>query len=62
METVPKHLVARLLYTNPVCFLSTATETGRNVMTISWLTALSNHVGVGRARGVVVCREGRGGC
>lgn len=35
---------SRLLYTNPVCFLSTVSQDGgkRNVMAISWLTATSN--------------------
>ena len=34
----------RLLYTNPVCFLSTiaTTEQQRNVMVLSWLTATNN--------------------
>lgn len=45
---VPKHLVNRILYTNPVCFLSVRdAATGRkNVMTISWLTPTDNHGGV----------------
>jgi hypothetical protein len=34
---------SRVLYSNPVCFLCTApTESARNVMTISWLTATDN--------------------
>ena len=35
---------SRLLYTNPVCFLSTltASEQQRNVMVLSWLTATNN--------------------
>mmetsp|Transcript_5586 Transcript_5586/g.8513 ORF Transcript_5586/g.8513 Transcript_5586/m.8513 type:complete len:257 (-) Transcript_5586:29-799(-) len=38
---------SRLLYPNPVCFLSTMGSTGRcNVMTISWLTAANNHGGM----------------
>lgn len=44
---VPKHLLSRLLYTNPVCLLTShdpATRR-RNVMTISWLTAINNQGG-----------------
>lgn len=37
----PKHL-SRLLYTNPVCFLSICTPDCRNVMVLSWLTATNN--------------------
>lgn len=33
-------LLARVLYSNPVCLLTTE----RNLMTISWLTATDNHV------------------
>lgn len=34
---------SRLLYTNPVCFLSTSSgEQERNVMVLSWLTATNN--------------------
>mmetsp|Transcript_29197 Transcript_29197/g.48242 ORF Transcript_29197/g.48242 Transcript_29197/m.48242 type:complete len:242 (-) Transcript_29197:11-736(-) len=33
---------SRLLYTNPVCFLSTANSEQRNVMVLSWLTATNN--------------------
>lgn len=34
---------SRLLYTNPVCFLSTTTgDNERNVMTLSWLTSTNN--------------------
>ena len=40
--TEPKQF-SRLLYTNPVCFLSTKLHDGkRNVMVISWLTATNN--------------------
>ena len=40
--TEPKQF-SRLLYTNPVCFLSTVSLEGkRNVMVISWLTATNN--------------------
>ena len=42
---VPKNMLARLLYTNPVCLLASFSPSrGRpNVMTITWLTATSNH-------------------
>ncbi|KND01685.1 uncharacterized protein SPPG_03480 [Spizellomyces punctatus DAOM BR117] len=55
---VAKHMLSRLLYPNPVCFLTTvAPQTSssdgndanavcgwrRNIMTISWLTPLDNH-------------------
>lgn len=45
---VPKHLLSRVLYTNPVCFLSARSHrTGaRSVMTISWLTPTDNHGGL----------------
>lgn len=33
---------SRLLYTNPVCFLSTAKGEQHNVMVLSWLTATNN--------------------
>jgi flavin reductase (DIM6/NTAB) family NADH-FMN oxidoreductase RutF len=33
---------SRLLYTNPVCFFSTANAEQRNVMVLSWLTATNN--------------------
>lgn len=41
---VPKHMYSRLMYTNPVCILTSSDPaTGRrNAMTISWLTAISN--------------------
>ena len=41
---IPHELRIRLLYTNPVCLLTSSDPaTGaRNVMTISWLTPLSN--------------------
>lgn len=40
--TEPKQF-SRLLYTHPVCFLTTTSNGGkRNVMTISWLTATNN--------------------
>ena len=41
---VPKHLTSRLLYSNPVCLLTTKTTEASNVMTITWLTCLNNHV------------------
>ena len=37
----PKHL-SRLLYANPVCFLSICTPECRNVMVLSWMTATNN--------------------
>eukprot|EP00757_Euglenozoa_sp_SAG-D1_P020004 gene20004-7096_t len=40
---VPKHLFSRILYPNPVCFLTSRTENEVNVMTISWLTAIDNN-------------------
>ena len=42
--TDPKHF-SRLLYTNPVCFLTTVdAKRGRhNSMVISWLTPINNH-------------------
>jgi flavin reductase (DIM6/NTAB) family NADH-FMN oxidoreductase RutF len=40
--TLPKQF-SRLLYTNPVCFLSTSSQDhGRNVMVVSWMTAINN--------------------
>jgi flavin reductase (DIM6/NTAB) family NADH-FMN oxidoreductase RutF len=40
--TLPKQF-SRLLYTNPVCFLSTCSrDHGQNVMVVSWLTAINN--------------------
>ena len=43
---VAKPLLSRILYTNPVCLLTTSDHvTGRrNVMTISWLTPIDNYV------------------
>ncbi|KAJ3025369.1 UNVERIFIED_CONTAM: hypothetical protein HDU68_007218 [Siphonaria sp. JEL0065] len=43
MLKVDKHMLSRLLYTNPVCLLTTSFETSRNVMTISWLTPIDNN-------------------
>lgn len=40
--SVPKHLASRLLYSNPVCLLTTKTKDTANVMTITWLTCLNN--------------------
>ncbi|KAJ3097505.1 hypothetical protein HK100_005343 [Physocladia obscura] len=39
------HMLSRLLYANPVCLLTTSSIIlrRRNVMTISWLTAIDNH-------------------
>ena len=54
---VPRHLLSRLLYPNPVCALTVrdAGDTGRrNVMIISWLTAIDNH-----GRFVCSLNEGR---
>jgi flavin reductase (DIM6/NTAB) family NADH-FMN oxidoreductase RutF len=44
IELTESKQFSRLLYTNPVCFLSTVSQTDekRNVMVISWLTATSN--------------------
>lgn len=51
IELTEKRQFSRLLYTNPVCFLSTQLRRGgdlpsqwpdRNVMVLSWLTATSN--------------------
>ena len=44
IQLTEKKQFSRLLYTNPVCFLSTLDESppGRNVMVLSWLTATSN--------------------
>uniref|UniRef100_M4BES9 Flavin reductase like domain-containing protein n=1 Tax=Hyaloperonospora arabidopsidis (strain Emoy2) TaxID=559515 RepID=M4BES9_HYAAE len=44
---VSKGLLSRLLYPNPVCLLSVCHSDGsaRNVMTISWITAINNHGG-----------------
>ncbi len=45
---VPRHLLSRLLYTNPVCFLSVAgvhkseESVKTNIMTLSWLTPTDN--------------------
>ena len=40
---VPKHMLMRILFPNPVCALTTRGAEGRfNVMTISWLTAVNN--------------------
>lgn len=41
---VPKHMLSRLLYTNPVCLLTTRDPaSGRhNVMTTTWITAIDN--------------------
>ena len=33
---------SRLMYANPVCLLSSGQDANRNLMTISWLTALDN--------------------
>lgn len=43
---VPPHLLSRLLYPNPVCWLTSGdADTARfNVMTISWLTPTNNQV------------------
>jgi len=46
---VEKHLFARLLYANPVCLLTSTAMLAdhvwrTNVMTISWLTPISNNV------------------
>ena len=49
---LPKHLYSRVLYANPVCFLTVHDPSASvrkhrcNVMTISWLTAVNNRGGV----------------
>jgi flavin reductase (DIM6/NTAB) family NADH-FMN oxidoreductase RutF len=41
--TVEKHLLSRLLYSNPVCILGTVSSAGKpNAMTVSWLTCINN--------------------
>ena len=35
--------MSRLLYTNPVCILSSCDGAARNLMTISWITPIDNH-------------------
>ena len=54
--SVPKHLLSRLLYPNPVCVLTArdAATGHRNAMVISWLTAVDNH-----GRFVCSVNEGR---
>ena len=46
---VDKNMLSRLLYPNPVCLLSVQSgdddaSRRRNVMTITWLTPINNHV------------------
>ena len=50
-ELVPKHLLSRLLYSNPVCFLCTndvdplsgsSSAPTTNIMTVSWITTIDN--------------------
>lgn len=44
-DDVQNHLLSRVLYTNPVCFLSTVDAgSALNVMTITWFTPVSNRV------------------
>jgi len=46
-QVISKELSSRVLYPNPVCFLTTEDEKGKhNVMTISWLTAANNAGGL----------------
>jgi flavin reductase (DIM6/NTAB) family NADH-FMN oxidoreductase RutF len=46
-QVISKELSSRILYPNPVCFLTTEDEKGKhNVMTISWLTAANNAGGL----------------
>jgi ectoine hydroxylase-related dioxygenase (phytanoyl-CoA dioxygenase family) len=40
---IPKHLLSRVLYPNPVCLLTSCVGERRNVMTITWLTPTSNN-------------------
>lgn len=44
---VDRSMLARLLYPNPVCLLSVRSRggSGRNVMTITWITAINNRGG-----------------
>lgn len=44
ITTVERHMFSRLLYTNPVCLLSSIQKENKNVMTISWLTPINNKV------------------
>ena len=37
-------MLSRLLYTNPVCMLTTNDGQKKNIMTISWLTTANNNV------------------
>jgi flavin reductase (DIM6/NTAB) family NADH-FMN oxidoreductase RutF len=39
-------LRSRLLYSNPVCLLTTKEEDKLNVMVISWLSCTDNHAGI----------------
>ena len=45
-DLVPKHLLSRLLYSNPVCFLCTndvqTLRASTNIMTVSWITPIDN--------------------
>ena len=43
---VQPHLFSRLLYANPVCMLTCCSDDGTvcTLMTISWITAINNHV------------------
>ncbi|KAG2373123.1 hypothetical protein C9374_012855 [Naegleria lovaniensis] len=42
ISVVPANLLSRLLYTNPVCLLTSSFNDQRNIMTITWLTPVDN--------------------
>lgn len=42
ITSVERHMFSRLLYTNPVCLLTSIQKGSKNVMTISWLTPTNN--------------------
>lgn len=44
IASVERHLFSRLLYTNPVCLLTSYQKERKNIMTISWLTPVNNKV------------------
>ena len=50
---VPAAFLSRPLYPNPVCLLASRRPRGGavNLMTISWLTAVGEHVDAGQLRG-----------
>nr|CAG4716880.1 unnamed protein product [Naegleria fowleri] len=42
ISITPANLLSRLLYTNPVCLLTSSFNNQRNIMTITWLTPVDN--------------------